>query len=59
MPSNGKTRSAAQASPVNVRMSVEERAALDKAAAERGIPISAVIRDALRPAIAPHMEQSA
>jgi uncharacterized protein (DUF1778 family) len=58
MPSRGKQRSAAQQSPVTIRMSEDERKALDAVAAKQGVPISFVLREAVRPVLQPHMGQS-
>lgn len=52
-------RSPARQSPVTLRISNEERVALDILAAMKGVPISEVIREAVRPVLQPHMEPSA
>ena len=53
-----RPRSASQQSPVTVRMSAEERAALDQLCEVQGMAISQVMREALRPHIEPHLKSA-
>lgn len=50
-------RSQEQSAYFQMRLSPQERAALDRVASERGVAISAVIREAVRPVLQPHIEQ--
>ena len=52
-------RSQEQSAVINVRLSPQERAALDLVAHVRGVAVSKVIREAVRPVILPHLEQDA
>lgn len=44
---------------MTIRMSKDERKALDAVAAQQGVPISFVLREAVRPVLQPHMDKSA
>lgn len=52
-------RSHEQSQVITMRVSPEERAALDALARETGTSLTAVVREALRPQLAPLMPKSA
>ena len=50
-------RSYEQSQVMTIRVSPQERAALHRVASERGVAISTVIREAVRPVLQPHMKE--